>query len=153
MLRSVMPAQTAFVEERGDTVQDAFGLLDGRCLFILVIVDDPVEETGRRKLFRITDNHNLPATGNGPQGILRLHLGCLIHDDKIEFDLARGEILSDRHRPHHETGLQGDKCVSGTLNQLSERDVSFLFPHSRCSKANSVKSLALAPVEPGGTGF
>ncbi len=121
-----MPPQTAMMKERNRRLQDIFGLLDRRCFF-LFIVDDPVEETGWWELFRVADDHQLSASGDGAQGILRLHLRRLVHDNEVEVDLAGCEILRNRHRPHHEARLQGHQCIAGAVNQLSERNVLGLF--------------------------
>src|ERR1019366_7768830 len=106
MPRSVMPPQPPNgLEQCAGHIENTFAFLD-RCTslvsgIVFRVKRHALEEASGRKLLRITDDYNLPASGQRTDGILRPELRGLIHHDKIEFELAGGEILCDGQRPHH----------------------------------------------------
>ena len=107
--RAVVPGQAAGLEGsvRDDGVQDAFHLLHGNSAAVPVIavvsviaIHHFLEKTGRRQLFRVTDNHRrtifVGTAGNRADGVFGQDLRGFIHDDNVELEMPGLQVLRDR---------------------------------------------------------
>ena len=94
---------------------------------VLGIERHALKEARGRKLFRIADDDDLSAARERADRVFRLELGCLIHHDEIELQLAGREILGDGQRPHHEARFERHQRICGALDQLADGNVALLF--------------------------
>ena len=90
------------VEHRAGNVENAFAFLYCRPLvFILKVViieGDSLEEICRRQLFWVADDDQLATPCDRADGVLRLELRCLVHDDEVKTQSLRNEVLGYRVR-------------------------------------------------------
>src|SRR5882724_11174592 len=132
MAGTIVPAKSAYrLEQRARHVKNALPFLDGSAVILSGLVvrveRNALKEVCWRKLFRITNNHHLPASRECADCIFRLQLRGLVHDDKIELELSGSKVLSNGQRPHHKARLESDQCAGGSENELPYRNVALLF--------------------------
>src|SRR5579884_447927 len=107
---AVMPSQPSHRLIKGARhIEDALSLLNNseRILVLLPVGVHgyTLEEIRGRQLFGIADDHNLRSAPDCANGLLGFELRRLVHNDQIEMNFARREILCHRQWSHHEAGL------------------------------------------------
>ena len=93
----------------------------------LVVADDHrVEKPRRRQLLVVADDDELPAAGDGPERVDRANLRGFVHEHQVKPQAAGLEVLRDRHRAHHEDGLDRLHRGAGLFEQHPQRQVPTL---------------------------
>jgi len=135
MARAVVPAQRAHrVEVAAAHVEDALGIgggerPDGVLTAIVVGGVHPREERRRRQLLRVTDHHQLRASGDGADRFLGPQLRGLVHHDDVEVQLTGLEELGHRLGAHHEARLQLLDRPTGAPQHLAHGHPGALLRH------------------------
>ena len=119
VLASVMPPEILRRQVQGKTViQDALQIFDMR---IILIEGIGVEESRRRKLFRVTYHDDAATSCNGSHSLACRHLGRLVEYDKIELHSARLDILRYRHRTHEHAWTHPVQEVAYACEEVTQR--------------------------------
>ena len=123
-----MPLQAQAVHARAQAfVEDAFQVFDrlvvGSAAFRVAGL---AEKAGRRQLFGVAHHDQLPAPGNGADGVPDRNLRGFVKHHQVKRRIAGVQVLRHRQRRHQQTGLEPGQQGWHAMHQLAHRHLPAL---------------------------